>query len=210
MKMKTLSTLLFFVITLPISANLRTSRLYTYVSYSFALGNSRAKIFSAGIQFARTTQDELSDNNGNRQFGSARIGIEYGLISTMKQTMYLRIPYGFFNYGYRNKTGRQQTFNLSVGPGYVFSKTEQCFFLSMETSIETSSLLAPRLMRRIGLRYFWTFAPNQIIDQTTGKNTLSLAGYLDRIFINVEIALRIGDFGETTTGSDKFNIGFFD
>ena len=190
-------------------ANLRTSRFYVYCNYSISLGTQKVRKVAFGLKFARTTQDELADSNGNRSFGSSRIGLETGLLLDKLDTVYFRIPYDIFNYGYRNKTGRQQTFSFGFGPGYAFSRSEGVFFLGIETAMETSSLVSSRFMRRIGIQYFWAFG-DKWMNMPDNKKKLSLAGRLDQFYIDFGIYCKIGDFKESIVLSDSFNIGFFD
>lgn len=191
-----------------VSAYLRTSRLYLYCSYSFSLGSKRVKMVSAGLKFARTTQDELADSNGNRAFGSARIGLETGLLLGRYDTLFFRLPYDVFNYGRRNGTGAQQTFSLGFAPGYAFSRTERVFFITLSTAMETTSLLTEHVMRRIGLQYNWVFADRWKMENE--KKTRTLAGLLDGFYADFGLYLRFGDFRESVVNSESFNIGFID
>ena len=200
----------FALVFLPVLTNayLRTSRMFVYCSYSFSLGSKSVKMLAAGLKFARTTQDELADSNGNRAFGSARIGLETGLMLDKYDTLFFRIPYDFFNYGRRNGTGGQQTFSLGFAPGYAFSGKEGVFFITLSTAMETTALLTEKVMRRIGLSYHWVFADRWKTEN--GKRIRSLAGILDGFYADFGLYFRFGDFSERIVNSDSFNIGFID
>jgi len=208
--MKQIFFALLLVVVLPFFAAgyLRTSRFFAYFTYSFSLGKRNVKIINAGIKFARTTQDELPDSDGNREFGSARIGLECGLLLGKTDALYLRMPYDFFNYGKHNGTGRQQTFSLSLGPGYVFSKTDAAFFLGLGTAAETSSLLSARFMRSIGFQYLWFFSDSWKSEGDPAKKKLTLAGLLEGFYLSFGFYMKFGDFKENLISSDSFNIGF--